>query len=117
MGRRAGETRVWGGCTRRGQGEGTVCGGHRKGFGQGRGSREGSEGGAGSPPSLTRRKGLVSKMLPSPPGLSFLSFKMGLGIPWRSSGKDSALSLPRVRVQSLVRELKSHKPRSEAKKS
>ena len=37
-------------------------------------------------------------------------------IPWRSSGKDSAFSLLRVQVQSLVRELRSHKPCSVAKK-
>ena len=37
------------------------------------------------------------------------------GIPWRSSGQDSALSLPRAQVRSLVRELKSHKLRSVAK--
>ena len=39
-----------------------------------------------------------------------------MGIPWRSSGEDSALSLPRTRVQSLVRELRSHKPRGRGKK-
>ena len=38
------------------------------------------------------------------------------GIPWQSSGWESALSLPRAWVQSLVGELKSHKPRSTAKK-
>ena len=38
------------------------------------------------------------------------------GIPWWSSGKDSALSLLRARVQSLVRELRSCKPCSVAKK-
>ena len=38
------------------------------------------------------------------------------GIPWRSSGQDSALSLLRAQVQSLVGELRSHKPCSTAKK-
>ena len=38
-------------------------------------------------PTLTTRKGLVSKVLPSPPGLSFLSFKMGL---FRSSRHGAA---------------------------
>ena len=33
-----------------------------------------------------------------------------LGIPWRSSGWDSALSLPRAWVQSLVGELRSCEP-------
>ena len=37
-----------------------------------------------------------------------------MGIPWLSSGYHSVLSLPRVQVQSLVRELKSCKPRSVA---
>lgn len=37
------------------------------------------------------------------------------GIPWRSSGWKSALPLPRVSVQSLVRELRAHKPCSMAK--
>ena len=32
------------------------------------------------------------------------------GIPWRSRGQDPALSLLRMRVQSLVGELRSHKP-------
>ena len=31
------------------------------------------------------------------------------GIPWRSSGSDSVLSLPRAWVQSLGEELRSHK--------
>ena len=39
----------------------------------------------------------------------------GLGIAWRSSGEDSALSPPRAWVQSLVRELRSHKPRGRRK--
>ena len=39
-----------------------------------------------------------------------------VGIPWRSSGWDSAFSLPRAWVQSLVGELRSHKPRGAAKK-
>ena len=30
-------------------------------------------------------------------------------MPWRSSGKDSMLSLPRARVRSLIGELGSHK--------
>lgn len=34
------------------------------------------------------------------------------GIPWRSSDEGSALSLPRARVPSLVRELRSCKPHS-----
>ena len=38
------------------------------------------------------------------------------GIPWWSSGWDSVLSLPRARVQSLVRELRSHKAHRVAKK-
>uniref|UniRef100_A0A8C0DVP5 Uncharacterized protein n=1 Tax=Balaenoptera musculus TaxID=9771 RepID=A0A8C0DVP5_BALMU len=38
------------------------------------------------------------------------------GIPWRSSGWDSALSLPRAWIQSLVRELRSCKPHGVAKK-
>ena len=42
--------------------------------------------------------------------------KLTLGIPWWSSGYNSVLSLPRAWVQSLVRELKSHKPRGAAKK-
>ena len=32
-----------------------------------------------------------------------------LGMPWRSSSYDLALSLPRVWARSLVRELRSHK--------
>ena len=40
----------------------------------------------------------------------------GLGIPWQSNGRDSALSLLRAWVQSLVRELGSHKPLGMAKK-
>ena len=38
------------------------------------------------------------------------------GIPWRSSGQDSALSLPRARDQSLVGELRSHEPQGVEKK-
>ena len=38
------------------------------------------------------------------------------GLPWRSSGQDSALPLRRARVRSLVRELGSHKLRGMAKK-
>ena len=38
------------------------------------------------------------------------------GIPWRSSGKDSELSLPWARVQSLVGELRSLKLRGAAEK-
>ena len=38
------------------------------------------------------------------------------GIPWWSSGWDSVLSLPRAQVQSLVRELRSCKSHSTAKK-
>ena len=38
------------------------------------------------------------------------------GIPSWSSGKDSALSLLRAQVQSLVWELRSHKPRRSQKK-
>ena len=38
-----------------------------------------------------------------------------MGIPWQSSGQDSTLSLQRARVQSLVGELKSHKPCDVAK--
>ena len=32
------------------------------------------------------------------------------GLPWRSSGKDSALPMQGAGVQSLVRELRSHMP-------
>ena len=39
-----------------------------------------------------------------------------VGIPWRSIGWDSVLSQPRTQVQSLVGELRSHKPYSAAKK-
>ena len=39
-----------------------------------------------------------------------------MGIPWWSSGQDSSLSLPRVRVQSLVGELRSREPRGQKKK-
>ena len=39
-----------------------------------------------------------------------------LRIPWWSSGSDSMLSLPGPWVQSLVREVTSHKPHSVAKK-
>ena len=39
----------------------------------------------------------------------------GLGIPWWSSGEDSALSLLSLWVRSLVRELRSGKPPSTAK--
>ena len=38
------------------------------------------------------------------------------GIPWWSSGQESVLSLPRARVQSLVRELRFHKLRGAAEK-
>ena len=38
------------------------------------------------------------------------------GILWQSSGQDSELSLLRVSIQSLVRELRSHKLHSAAKK-
>ena len=38
------------------------------------------------------------------------------GVPWLSSGWDSTILLPRARVQSLVRELRSRKPRGTAKK-
>ena len=38
------------------------------------------------------------------------------GIPWWSSGSDSKLPLLRAQLQSLVGELKSHKPRGAAKK-
>ena len=38
-----------------------------------------------------------------------------LAIPWRSSGQDSALSLPTAWVQSLVRELRFRKLRGPAK--
>ena len=31
-------------------------------------------------------------------------------VPWWSSGQDSALSLPRMRFQSFIRELRSGKP-------
>ena len=37
------------------------------------------------------------------------------GIPWQSHGYDSALSLWRTRVQSLVGELRSGKPRGRPK--
>ena len=37
-------------------------------------------------------------------------------IPWQSSGKDSALSQLWAQVPSLVRDLRSHKPCSTAKK-
>ena len=40
----------------------------------------------------------------------------GEGIPWKSSGEDSALSLPRVQAQSLVGELRFHRPLSLAGK-
>ena len=39
-----------------------------------------------------------------------------LGIPWRSSGQDSMLSLPRAWVLSLVGELRSHKLYQKKKK-
>ena len=39
-----------------------------------------------------------------------------MGIPWRSSGWDSVLSLPGAWVRSLVRELRSCRPRGAAKK-
>ena len=38
------------------------------------------------------------------------------GLPWMSRGYDSTLSLLRTQVQSLVEELRSHKPRDMAKK-
>ena len=38
------------------------------------------------------------------------------GTPWGSKGQGSAFSLPRVWVQSLVRELRSHKLCNVAKK-
>ena len=38
-----------------------------------------------------------------------------MGTPWQSSDYDSALSLPRARFQSLVRELRSCKLLSMAK--
>ena len=38
------------------------------------------------------------------------------GIPWQSSGWDSALPLLRAWVQFLVRELRSHKPQVKDKK-
>lgn len=38
------------------------------------------------------------------------------GNPWRSSCYYFTLSLPRTQVRSLVEEVKSHKPRSVAKK-
>jgi len=38
------------------------------------------------------------------------------GLPWRSRGWGSVLSLPRTRVQSLVEELRSNKLSSTAKK-
>ena len=40
----------------------------------------------------------------------------GLGIPWQSNGGASELSLPWAWVQSLVRELGSHKPLGMAEK-
>lgn len=52
---------------------------------------------------------------------SFLAVKSGskyieLGLPWWSSGQDSALPRQGARVQSLVRELRSHMPHGTAKK-
>ena len=44
------------------------------------------------------------------------TLKSLLGIPWQSSDWGSTLSLPRAPVRSLVRELRSHKPLSTAKK-
>ena len=38
------------------------------------------------------------------------------GLPWRSSGYDSALAMQGAQVRSLVRELKSHILQSEARK-
>ena len=38
------------------------------------------------------------------------------GISWQSSGLDSVLSLLRAQVQSLARELRSHKPHGVSKK-
>ena len=40
----------------------------------------------------------------------------GLGIPWHSSGEDSALSLMGAWVQSLVSKVRFYKPHSMAKK-
>ena len=39
-----------------------------------------------------------------------------MGLPWRSSGWDSAFPPQRAWVRSLVRELRSHVPRSVAEK-
>ena len=41
---------------------------------------------------------------------------LGMGIPWLSSGYDSVLPLVGIQVQSLVRELRSRKLHSTAKK-
>ena len=58
-------------------------------------------------------------------GLSVLSLpslgasidrKVHEGIPWWSSGQDSALSLPKFWIQSLVRKLRSYKPCGIARK-
>ena len=47
---------------------------------------------------------------------SFIQEIFTEGIPWQSSGQDSMLSLLKAWVQSLVRELRSHKPCSKVKK-
>ena len=45
-----------------------------------------------------------------------IKFNFFKGLPWRSSGWDLALSLPWLRVQSLVGELRSRKRCGAAKK-
>ena len=39
-----------------------------------------------------------------------------MGLPWQSSGEDSVLPTQGVQVQSLVQELRSHRPHGAAKK-
>ena len=46
----------------------------------------------------------------------FAKNKSCMGIPWQSSSEDCALSLPSSQVWFLVRELRSHKLHSIAKK-
>ena len=50
------------------------------------------------------------------PAKTGLSQEEGSGLPWWSSGLDSALPLQEAQVRSLVRELRSHMPRGTAKK-
>lgn len=53
-------------------------------------------------------KGNNQSIFPGTVLITFIKNKFILGIPWRSSGQGSALSLPRAQVQSLVEQAARH---------